>query len=61
MKLTSKQVEIIITLMNEAAENLRSLMDSEKADSEQIREWLPDELEGSAFMLRDHFSEADEL
>lgn len=40
-------------VLEEAAGNLRGLMDTSKAKELQVRKWLPEELEGSAIMLRD--------
>lgn len=49
----SKTIESIALLMNEAAQNLRTLMNTPEADKLQLRHFLPDELEGSVYMLRD--------
>ncbi len=54
-KLTPKDVEMIALLMDEAAGNLARLMDTDMAVELQVRHFLPDELEGSAMMLREHF------
>jgi hypothetical protein len=43
----------IAGLLKESAANLRGLMDTTEAESLQVREWLPDELEGSAFLLEE--------
>lgn len=43
----------IAGILEEAASNLRGLMDTDEAEQLQVREWLPDELEGSAILLRD--------
>lgn len=45
-------LEGMASLMDEVAKILRQLPDSE-LERLQVREWLPDELEGSAIMLRD--------
>lgn len=59
MKLRQSDAKTMASLMDEAAGNLRGLMDTARAEELQVREWLPDELEGSAGMLRDHFAESD--
>lgn len=45
--------QMMVTLMNEAAKNLRDLMSTPQADALQVRHFLPDELEGAALMLLD--------
>lgn len=61
MKLQPHQVELICKLMEEAAGNLRLIMDTAEAELGRFRHFLPDELEGSAIMLRDSLEEDDEL
>lgn len=61
MKLLPHQIEGIAELMDEAAQNLRLVMDTAEAELGRFRHFLPDELEGSALMLRDSLSEDDEL
>lgn len=47
-------------LLREAAQNLRDLMDEEKAREIELRYFLPDELEGFALMLEDSLSSAND-
>lgn len=48
-----KHADTYRTLMREAAKNLSELMDTPKAEQLQVRHFLPDELEGAAYMLED--------
>ena len=48
--------EEMAKLLEEAANSLRSVPE-DVAERLQIRHYLPDELEGSAGMLREHFQE----
>lgn len=48
--------EQMAKLLEEAADNLRQVPE-DVAERLQIRHYLPDELEGSAGMLREHFQE----
>lgn len=50
------ELKNLANLLDEAANNLRELMGTQKAVELQVRVWLPDELEGSAIMLRDFVS-----
>lgn len=56
---TLNELRGIASILEEAAENLRGMMDTQKAEELQVREWLPDELEGSALMLRDMANRAE--
>ena len=47
------QYKLIASLLDEAAAHLREMMFTPEAEKLQIRHFLPDELEGSAIMLRD--------
>jgi len=50
---TVRELLKIAEILRESARNLRGLMDTKKAEELQVREWLPDELEGSALFLAD--------
>ena len=54
-ELTPSAVLMIAELMEEAARNLSSLMETAEADKLQVRHFLPDELDGSAIMLREAY------
>lgn len=46
----------IASLLDEAADNISGLMDTAEAERLQVRHWLPDELSGSALILREYVS-----
>lgn len=54
----ASEIFAICKLLDEAADNLSKLMHTDAADKISVRYWLPDELSGSAIMLREHFAEA---
>lgn len=54
--LTQKDIKNICEILEEAASDLRGVMETKEAQDLKIRWFLPDELEGSALMLREHFS-----
>jgi hypothetical protein len=53
--LTARQAGLMASIMEEAAQNLAGLMDTKKAEELSVREFLPDELDGSAIMLREAY------
>lgn len=57
MKLRPDEAELMAKLMEEASQMLRQVPD-EIGEKIQLRHFLPDELDGSAIMLRDHFKES---
>lgn len=52
--LKANDFRLMATLLDEAARNLRAVMETDIAEAQQFRHFLPDELEGSAIMLREH-------
>lgn len=56
MILFKRQMALMASLLDEAAEMLRQVPE-DVAEKLQIRFWLPDELEGCAIMLRDYTPE----
>jgi hypothetical protein len=44
---------MMAVIMDEAAANLAALMDTPRAEEIGVRHFLPDELNGSAIMLRE--------
>lgn len=59
MRIRPDQLRIMASLLTEAAGALRE-MPEDVAERIQLREWLPDELEGSALMLQDEAKHEDE-
>ena len=47
-----RELDKMANLLDEAAENLRGLMNTIEAEKLQVRVWSPDELEGCAILLR---------
>ncbi|MCZ8256971.1 MAG: hypothetical protein O9327_15060 [Polaromonas sp.] len=53
--LSSRNAGLMASLMEEAAKHLAAFMPTKQAEEMGVRHFLPDELDGSAIMLRDHF------
>lgn len=54
----SREFETMAGLLEEASGHLRAIMELPIAQERQLRHFLPDELEGSAIMLRDEAGRA---
>jgi hypothetical protein len=52
--LKADDLRLMAQLMEEAARNLSAVMETDIAEREQFRHFLPDELDGSAGMLREY-------
>ena len=54
--LRAEDAKMIAALLDEAAANLAALMGTTEAEKLGVRHFLPDELNGSAIILREHYS-----
>ena len=53
--LSENDARMMALLIDEAATNLAALMETQRADELGVRQFLPDELNGCAIMLREAY------